>query len=375
MKKLLLFLLFVFLINSANAEMFQTKINGQKVDYYVPNMHQASIGGKPMEAKVLIADPTPVPNNYKPPKVNALTLGNTSKVTNTKFIVSYIPYGDYDEWGEYCYNFPDEAKQVFEAAGRAWANLIESSVPIRVKACWASFAGSTLGYSGSGATGNFVNAPYKNTYYKTALANALAHTDLDPNYDDIFITFNENFPWYYGLDGRTPSTEMDLFSVVMHEIAHGLNFSGGMKYDSGIGYLYANGYPFVWDHFVQYGSTPILNLSDQSSSLGAALTSNNLYFGGTKAKAANGGNKVKIYAPSTWARGSSYSHLDYNTFNNTPNQMMVYALSSGEAVHTPGDVAMGILQDMGWKTEAESSPSSSFYVIPIPGGKSVIIGL
>ena len=134
------------------------------------------------------------------------------------------------------------------------SNLIESSVPIRVEACWAYFGGSTLGYSGSGATGNFTNAPYNDTYYKTALANALAKKDLDINYDDIFITFNSNFTWYYGLDGNTPSDKMDLFSVVMHEVAHGLNFSGGMTYSGGYGWLY-NSFPYVWDHFIKYGSS------------------------------------------------------------------------------------------------------------------------
>jgi hypothetical protein len=56
-----------------------------------------------------------------------------------------------------------------------------------------------------------------------------------------------------------------------------------------------------------------------------------------------------MYAPSTWAPGSSYSHLDYSTFNNTANQLMVYAFSAGEAAHDPGPVTKGLLKDLGWR--------------------------
>ena len=64
--------------------------------------------------------------------------------------------------------------------------------------------------------------------------------------------------------------------------------------------------------------------------------------------AANGNQRVKMYGPSTWWSGSSYSHLDYATFNNTPNQLMVYAISPGESVHDPGAVTTGLLEDLGW---------------------------
>ena len=63
---------------------------------------------------------------------------------------------------------------------------------------------------------------------------------------------------------------------------------------------------------------------------------------------ANGGNRVKMYAPSTWSEGSSYSHLDYDTFKTTENNMMVYAISYGTANHNPGPVTKGLLKDLGW---------------------------
>ena len=78
------------------------------------------------------------------------------------------------------------------------------------------------------------------------------------------------------------------------------------------------------------------------------MTGNSLYFDGPNANAGNGGNRVKIYAPSPWAPGSSYSHLDYSTFTGTANRMMVYAISSASSMHNPGPVTMGVLADLGW---------------------------
>jgi hypothetical protein len=71
--------------------------------------------------------------------------------------------------------------------------------------------------------------------------------------------------------------------------------------------------------------------------------------------AANGGQRVKLYAPSTWAGGSSYAHLDYSTFSGTTNRLMVYAISSGVAIHDPGSVTMGLLRDLGWGGAAATS--------------------
>ena len=85
-----------------------------------------------------------------------------------------------------------------------------------------------------------------------------------------------------------------------------------------------------------------------STGLGTALTSNSIWFYGSNAMAANGGSPVKIYAPSTWLDGSSYSHLDNTTFGGTVNKLMVYAISSGVSIHDPGPVTKGLLKDLGW---------------------------
>ena len=93
---------------------------------------------------------------------------------------------------------------------------------------------STLGYSGGGSDyRNFSGAPRANTWYAESLANALHGSDLGPSKFDMHITYNQNFTWYYGTDGNTPATQMDLMTVVLHEICHGLNFSGSAQYAGG----------------------------------------------------------------------------------------------------------------------------------------------
>ncbi|MEK6673373.1 MAG: BACON domain-containing protein [Nitrospirota bacterium] len=311
---------------------------------------------------VYLHDPNPSRERMRIPAPTKL-LKAIESVTAT-FSITYVANGGSDPWGETCYTFPENAKTAFNAAANIWANILQSSVPITISACWANLgSSSTLGYSGGGPSRrDFPGATFANTWYAGSLANALAGSDLDPGQFDMYLTYNSNFSWYYGTDGNTPSNQHDLMSVVLHEIAHGLNFAGFMSYSSTTGqgsWGYGTGYPNIYDTFMKDASGNQLIdtgvYGNPSTALGNALKSNNIWFHGSNAMAANSSQRVKIYAPSTWSEGSSYSHLDYNTFNNTSNQLMVYAISSGESVHDPGTVTKGILKDLGWNITSDQA--------------------
>ncbi len=294
-------------------------------------------------------------------------ISNQPEAATASFSITYIPDGDTDLWGEPCYTFPEEAKTAFNAAANIWANILNSDVPITINACWAELASSsTLGYAGGGTLSrDFTGATRSNTWYSGSLANTLNGSDLVPSNFDMHITYNSLFDWYYGTDGNTPSNQYDLMTVVLHEICHGLNFSGSMSYSGGSGsWGYSTGYPNIYDYFMRDGSgIQLINTStypNGSTTLGSALTSNDIWFHGSQAMAANGNQRVKMYAPSTWSSGSSYSHLDFDTFNNTSNQLMVYAISAGESVHDPGVVTKGLLEDLGWTVGS----TSNIYVDP-----------
>jgi hypothetical protein len=259
--------------------------------------------------------------------------------------------------------FTPQAQAAFQAAVDIWASPLPSSVPIRVTANWTTLGANVLGSAGpSWIFRNFTNAPYTNTFFAAATAKAISGTDLtaalSPN-SDITANFNSSFDWYLGTDGNA-GVKYDLMSVVLHELGHGLGFLGSMTVSGGSGSWGQAGSPYVYDLGAINGSSQsLLDTSlfpNPSAALGTQLVSNNIYFSATNARAANNGLAAKLYAPSTWAPGSSYSHLDETTYpKGNPNSLMTYALGAGEVIHDPGPIVRGMFKDFGWSVPARNS--------------------
>jgi PA domain len=130
---------------------------------------------------------------------------------------------------------------VFNEAARRWQNAIDTNVDILVTATFAPIPGCTASAAVLGQATpmywkhSFAGAPRANVWYPAALANKFAGTDLDTR-TDIFTQFNADVDkadclsssdsdWYYGFDGNHGS-DIDLFVVVLHELAHGLGLAG-----------------------------------------------------------------------------------------------------------------------------------------------------
>jgi len=281
--------------------------------------------------------------------------------------VNYLPAGAIAPLGETCEAWPGDAITAFEYAASIWESLVNSPVTIIVDACWTQFSDpDVLGYGGAdNYYRNFSGAPQADTWYPSALANALSGTDLGGSgAPDIAVAYGKTFNWYFGADGN-PAGATDFASVVLHELCHGLGFSGSMRVASGMGsWGGGTGMPISWDRFAENGGgQSLINTSlfpNPSAALAAQLTGGDIFFNGANANAANGGQRPELFAPSTWMQGSSYSHLDYVTFDGTENSLMVYAISPGEAMHNPGPIALGILTDIGWTiTSATPAPTVS----------------
>jgi len=102
----------------------------------------------------------------------------------SKFVVNYQ-------------NFPDWAKKDFQAAVDVWGANFKSSVPVTIEATWNRVAAD--GVLGSARPGDYYSgfdgAPDPSLWYPSALANALAGKDLDPNNPEMVIQVNSTAGW------------------------------------------------------------------------------------------------------------------------------------------------------------------------------------
>lgn len=246
--------------------------------------------------------------------------------------------------------FPAEAIIAFDHAVDIWSVLLTSEVTVRIDAHWSDLGSSALAQAGpSNLHQNFANAPFADTYYPAALANALAGEDLSEQ-SDLECTFNSNANWYLGTDGETPMGMYDFVTAALHELAHGLGFIGSAYYTNGFGFLGTANVPYPYDHFTEtQDSTALLDLPNGSQTLGAALTSNQIYWDGANGMEGVGGGRPRLYAPTTYQVGSSYSHLNETTYApGTPNSLMTPGLNTAESNHNPGPALLGMFVDMGW---------------------------
>jgi hypothetical protein len=295
------------------------------------------------------------------------------------------------------------AKAAFRAAADVWERAVESRVPIEVEATARNLGPGVLGGAGpfdflrnEGATVTREDRAPTSTevrddvFEPVALYNARTGRDALPpqageRNPDIEAEFNPNAGGLYlGTDARPAANQIDFRTVVLHEIGHGLGIAGMATVEGGrasIGISGVNGDTGVrsgvsFDQLTYTttaaqagtGGTPLLSLPDGSAALRTALTGDQLYWSGQQALTAAGG-KVRLHAPpqcgeqgpprpcgrseSPFVEGSSYSHLDERRYaRGTPPGLMTPYLEAGETYVDPGQIALGMLADMGWAVPA-----------------------
>ena len=288
---------------------------------------------------------------------------NLEKVS--KFVISYS-------------SFPTWARAEVQAALDTWAANFKSAVEVNVSATWGRSSNSdVLGSARPGSYfAGFVGAPDSSLWYPSALANALANKDLDRDNPEIIIQVNSAANWNQRGDDKPRSTEYDLESVILHEVAHGLGFLSADVYDKFFGYGSID-QPTPFDAYIQ---TPdgrrLSDLPTPSLELGKALTSP-LYWIGENGKRANGGEKLKMYTPTTYEPGSSVSHLDEATFSKSgADAVMTPNLDAGEVFHQPGPLLLAMMEDMRAKPPvglAVSVPDTPRNVEALISNQSAII--
>lgn len=263
------------------------------------------------------------------------------------------------------------ARDAFEAAVQIWERTIESSQPILVDATATTFGDPSI-LGGAGPQDFRRNDKRTATqtddvFEPVALANARTGTDQLIGEPDIVAEFNPGLAGlYFGLDGNPPANQVDFRTVVLHEIGHGLGLVGTAAVDAGgrasIGDRSINGDTGIrsgvsFDAFTYAtsaaqagnGGKRLLSMPDGSAELKSALTGEQLYWAGTLARSAAGGSEVRLYAPTEFFDGTSYGHLNESSYpGEDRNGLMTPFIENGESFTDVGQLAMGMLADMGY---------------------------
>ena len=246
----------------------------------------------------------------------------------------------------------------FQFAANIWGATLNSSVPITIRASWAPLSctatTAVLGQANSvGMFRNFANAPFANTWYTAALANALAGTDLNPNAAEIEAQFNSNLGnasclggtgFYLGLDGNHGADE-DLVAVLLHEFGHGLGFLTFTNAQTG---AQSAGFPTVYDRFLVNASTgkswPQMTNAERQAS---AVNTGNLVWTGAQTtndlRGVLATPRVRVNSPSNIAGNYAVGTADFgprpSTTGTTANVAATSPADGCDPLANPGAVA------------------------------------
>jgi hypothetical protein len=255
-----------------------------------------------------------------------------------------------------------DAKAAFQKAVDIWSALITTPITIRINAVFEPLDPDVLGSTNTGEDlYPFVGSPV--SVYPTALIKFFENDEVYATTEfDMDISFNSALTDLdFGLTGAPAPMKYDFVSIVLHEIGHGLGFGGtGRADDTNLpcdgttkgcfGYT-VDGiiYPGIYDRYVEnLSNTSILTFTNPSLALRTLITSNNLYFDSPLIRDVNGGNRARLYAPSSEESGSTYSHFDENTYDNTANALMTPYFDIQEVRQSMGPLGCALMKTIGW---------------------------
>jgi hypothetical protein len=184
-------------------------------------------------------------------------------------------------------------------------------------------------------------------FFRTVMQEkVIAGVDRNGTWADGVIHWNFGHRFSHG--DAVSSTEYDFRSIVMHELLHAFGFMSGLgapgantsttwvAFDGFI--VNAAGTKVIDPHTFQWNATYDPNLTGGNGGL---------FFGGTRAVAVYGG-PVPLLTIDPFRPGSSFSHLDDDTFIDGDEKLMNAFKYPGPGVRVVSPVERAILTDLGY---------------------------
>lgn len=281
------------------------------------------------------------------------------------------------------FQVPDSVQKVVEAAFSVWDKILISPVPIYIHVYWEPMSGGTLASAGSDRVyKNFENAPLRDVWYPSALADALSGRSINGDNPDIVLKINSNAEWNLDYEGPQNFRYYDMLSVMIHEIAHGIGFmssfemNGSTRVKWGIQNL-----PFIYDRYItdQAGNGLVNNrfYTNDSEALLKEVTERNIFFEVDSGQYSR--QRPRLHTEIPFSAGASLSHISNSQPAQTDSRdrLMLPTLSLGARYHFPGNGILAILFQMGWalnfyEFEREYTYAARmFSVFPNPGTNQV----
>ncbi len=271
-----------------------------------------------------------------------------------------------------------QRQSTFLAAAQFWADslpAVSGAAPVKIQGVFSSAAFSLCGALGKTSTlnwyesGGAIQLPLPNVLYPSAFAKAL-DSDVTQLAVDMLIQFNPSYDnplcsevWFYGTDPTNiPSNGYYFYDLALHEIAHGLgintNINADGSWDSGIADVYST---LVWRDALQLVLTD-MTMAQRAESVVSGF---NLQWVGRHAteraravvscgpSCSITDGQFPLYAPSSFAPGSSIFHVDFSIESSGLKELMVPFSVPGTI--KSNELTVPMLRDMGWACAGDCS--------------------